>query len=156
VTSGTDDRVRQLGLELPPAVPPLASYVPLVVTGRLAFVSGHGPLGADKRPAFAGQIGQDLSESDAEEAARLTTLNLLATLQHGLGSLDVIDQIAQVRCFIVSAPATRAHKVVPAAVAELLGRVFGADRSGCYSTIGISASVLDLPVTIDLVAVISR
>jgi enamine deaminase RidA (YjgF/YER057c/UK114 family) len=155
VSSSPDDRIRQLGLALPPAVPPLASYVPLVVTGRLVFVSGHGPLSAEKRPAFTGQIGRDLSESEAEDAARLTTLNLLASLQHGLGSLNVVDRIAQVRCFIVSRPTTRAHQLVPAAVGQMLGEVFGADRAGCYITIGISASVLDLPVTIDLVAAVN-
>jgi enamine deaminase RidA (YjgF/YER057c/UK114 family) len=155
LSSSPDDRIRQLGLALPPAAPPLASYVPLVVTGRLVFVSGHGPLSAEQHPAFAGQIGRDLSESEAEDAARLTTLNLLATLQHGLGSLDVVDRIAQVRCFVVSSPTTTAHQLVPAAVARVLGEVFGSDRAGCYSTIGIIASVLDLPVTIDLVAAIN-
>jgi enamine deaminase RidA (YjgF/YER057c/UK114 family) len=112
-------------------------------------------LSAEKRPAFTGQIGRDLSESEAEDAARLTTLNLLASLQHGLGSLNVVDRIAQVRCFIVSRPTTRAHQLVPAAVGQMLGEVFGADRAGCYITIGISASVLDLPVTIDLVAAVN-
>jgi enamine deaminase RidA (YjgF/YER057c/UK114 family) len=151
-----EDRLRQLGLELPPAVPPLASYVPLVVAGRLAFVSGHGPLGADRRPAFAGQIGRDLSDAQAADAARLTALNLLATLRHGLGRLDVIERIAQVRCFVVAEPAARAHQIVPAAVARLLSQVLGLDLAACYTTIGISASVLDLPVTVDLVAAISQ
>lgn len=152
MTVSPDDRIRQLGLVLPPAVPPLASYVPLVRRGLLAFVSGHGPLDPQKHPVFTGQIGEDLSDSQAEAAARLTTLNLLATLQQGLGSLNVVNRIAQVRCFIVSTPSTRAHDLVPMTVAKLLGEVFGPDRAGCYTTAGISGSVLKLPVTIDLVA----
>jgi enamine deaminase RidA (YjgF/YER057c/UK114 family) len=149
-----DDRVRDLGLSLPSAGAPLALYVPLVISRDLIFVSGHGPLGPDRRPVFTGRIGRDLSDSDAVEAARLTTLNILATLRHGLGSLNLISRLAELRCFLVAEPSSTAHLSVPRAVAELFTSVFGPDTASCQTTIGIGACVLDLPITVDLIAVV--
>lgn len=150
-----EERLGDLGLDLPPASTPLASYVPLVVTDGLAFVSGHGPLTPDRRPAFAGRIGRDLTDADAAEAARLTTLNLLATLRSGLGSLNVISGFVELRCFIAAEPSCNAHVLVPQAITQMLREVFGPASAGAYTTVGISGSVLNLPVTVDLVAVIS-
>jgi enamine deaminase RidA (YjgF/YER057c/UK114 family) len=150
-----DDRLRDLGFSLPSAGPPLALYVPMVISGNLIFVSGHGPLGPDRRPAFTGRIGRDLSDSDAVEAARLTALNILATLRHGLGSLNAISRLVELRYFLVAESSSAAHSHVPRAVAEVLTSVFGPGAAGCQTTIGISACVLDLPVTVDLIAMVS-
>lgn len=147
-----DDRLRELGLVLPPPTTPLASYVPLVLTGNLAFVSGHGPIGPEQRPAFAGRIGRDLTDSDAEVAARLTTLNLLATLRRGLGTLDALTRIVDLRVFLVAEASSRAHLLVPQAIIRLFRDVFGQASAGSYTTVGISAAVLDLPITVDLIA----
>jgi enamine deaminase RidA (YjgF/YER057c/UK114 family) len=152
MTPDPDDRLRELGLVLPAATAPLASYVPLVVTGNLAFVSGHGPLGPDRRPAFSGRIGRDLTDSDAADAARLTVLNILATLRNGLGTLNALTRIVDLRCFLVAEPSSGAHLAVPQAILRMLRDVFGPASTGGYTTIGISASVLDLPITVDLVA----
>jgi enamine deaminase RidA (YjgF/YER057c/UK114 family) len=149
-----DERLRDLGLSLPPAGAPLAVYVPMVVRGNLVFVSGHGPLGGDRRPAFTGRIGRELSELDAENAARLTIMNALATLRHGLGTLNVISQVVELRCFLVAEVSSAAHLQVPRAIAQLLADVFGPDVGGCQTTIGVSACVLDLPVTVDLIAAV--
>ena len=150
-----EERLGDLGLDLPPAGAPLASYVPLVVAGNLAFVSGHGPLTADRRPAFAGRIGRDLTDAEAADAARLTTLNLLATLRSGLGTLNSISRFVDLRCFLASDPASNAHVLVPQAIIQMLREVFGQGSAGTYTTIGISGAVLNLPVTVDLVAEIS-
>jgi enamine deaminase RidA (YjgF/YER057c/UK114 family) len=149
-----DDRLRDLGLSLPAARAPLAAYVPMVVTGNLAFVAGHGPLGPDGRPAFTGRLGRDLSDLDAENAARLTTMNVLATLKRELGTLNTISRVVELRCFLVADEFSAAHLRVPLAVARLLTDVFGPGMSGGLTTIGVSACVLDLPVTVDLIAAV--
>lgn len=150
-----DDRLGDLGLHLPPPGAPLASYVPLVITGKFAFVSGHGPLNSDRSPAFAGRLGRDLSDTDAIAAARLTTLNLLATLRNGLGTLNVINRFVELRCFLAAEPSGNAHTLVPRAITQLLRDIFGPAAADAYTTIGISGSVLNLPVTVDLVAAIN-
>src|SRR5580698_6087316 len=149
-----DDRLRDLGLSLPAAGAPLAAYVPMVVTGNLAFVAGHGPLGLDGRPAFTGRIGRDLSDLDAENAARLTTMNVLATLKRGLGTLSTISRVVELRCFLVADGSSAAHQRVPRAITRLLTGVLGPGVAGGLTTIGIGACVLDLPVTVDLIAAV--
>jgi enamine deaminase RidA (YjgF/YER057c/UK114 family) len=149
-----EDRLTRLGLSLPPAGPPLASYVPMVVARGLAFVSGHGPLGPDRRPAFVGRVGTDLSTSDAVAAAQLTAMNIIATLRQGLGTLNVISQLVELRCFLVADPSSAAHLEVPRAVADVFESVFGPHAGGAQTTIGINASVLGLPITVDVIALI--
>jgi enamine deaminase RidA (YjgF/YER057c/UK114 family) len=145
-----ENRLRQLGIELPPPSPPLASYAPVVIVGRTAFVSGHGPL-ADGRPRYSGRIGDDLSDDEARDAARLTVTNLLATLRNGVGTLDNIERIIELRCFLLVAADSNAHRFVPEAALEMLKQIFGQRAAACaLTTVGVSACVLNLPVTIDL------
>jgi enamine deaminase RidA (YjgF/YER057c/UK114 family) len=150
-----EGRLRELGVSLPPAGPPLAIYVPLVMSQNLVFVSGHGPLGPDRRPAYTGRIGADLSDRDAVEAARLTAWNVLATLRQGLGTLNVISGLAELRCFLVSEASSAAHLQVPPTVAGVFTSVFGPGTGVCHTTIGINASVLGLPITIDVIATLA-
>jgi enamine deaminase RidA (YjgF/YER057c/UK114 family) len=121
------------------------------VAGNLVFVSGHGPLDANRRPAFAGLIGGNLTDSDVDAAAHLTTINLLSTLFHSLGTLNRISRAVEIRCFLVATRSSTAHLRVPRIVAELLADVFGPASIGCRTTIGVGGCVLDLPITIDLI-----
>lgn len=150
-----EGRLRELGVSLPPAGPPLALYVPLVLSQNLVFVSGHGPLGSDRRPVYTGRIGVDLSDLDAVEAARLTALNVLATLRQGLGTLNAVSGVAELRCFVVAEPSSAAHLQVPQTAAGVFTSVFGPGTGVCQTTVGINASVLGLPITIDVIAMLA-
>jgi enamine deaminase RidA (YjgF/YER057c/UK114 family) len=150
--SSPEQRLSDLAITLPPPARPLAAYVPVVVVGSHAFVSGHGPLNADRTPAFTGRLGSDLADDDAVAATRLTILNLLGTLRQELQSLDRIIRIVVARYFLVAEPESNAHELAPLTGGRLLADVFGDHGAGCRITIGIGACVLNLPVTIDLVA----
>ena len=87
-----EDRLRELNLALPPAPKPMGVYKPIVVCDRLAFVSGHGPLRAD-RTLITGRIGADLSLEDGYAAAHQTGLAILATVRQHFGSLDPVQRV---------------------------------------------------------------
>lgn len=146
-------RLARLGLELPAARPPLATYVPTRIASGRAFVSGHGPLDEAGQPSATGRIGSEVSEQKAVEATRLTILNLLATLQAGLGGLQHIAGILQVRCFVAaSGNGEAAHALVAATTDGLLRNLFSDRPVAQPTTIGVESCALGLPVTIDLIA----
>ena len=84
-----DDRLRELGIELPEPFPPAGNYVGAVRTGSLLYTSGMGPVRADGS-IVTGKVGADLDLAAAVEAARLTGLQLLAAVRAELGSLDAV------------------------------------------------------------------
>jgi enamine deaminase RidA (YjgF/YER057c/UK114 family) len=146
-------RLARLGIDLPAARPPLATYVPIRIASGRAFVSGHGPLGEAGQPTATGRIGSEVSEQEAVEATRLTVLNLLATLQAGVGGLERITRILQVRCFVAaSGHGEAAHALVAATAGGLMRDVFPDLPAAQPTTIGIGSCALGLPVTIDLIA----
>lgn len=96
-----EQKIIELGLELPPAPKPVGLYKPMFIVGNLAYLSGHGPLKSDGT-LHIGRLGDDLTVEQGQEAARQTALAMLATLKAGLGSLDrivrVVKLLALVRC----------------------------------------------------------
>src|SRR5919108_6633243 len=97
---GVRKRLAELGIELPPASVPVASYVPVRVAGGLAFVAGQIPLD-DGRPILTGRIGKDLSVEQGAEVARRCALQTLAVLDDHVG-LDRVTGIAKVTVFVAS------------------------------------------------------
>ncbi len=96
-----ETRLRELGLTLPPAPKPVGLYKPVVIVSGMAYLSGHGPLKADKT-LITGRLGADMDVKAGYEAARVTGLAMLATLQSALGSLDRVTRLVKllglVRC----------------------------------------------------------
>ncbi len=92
MSSTPEKRVQELHLTLPPAPKPVAVYKTAVKFGNLLFVSGHGPLKADKT-LITGRVGKDLNTEQGKEAARQTGLAILATIKEQLGSLDKVKKL---------------------------------------------------------------
>lgn len=89
-----EERLQRLGLNLPAAPPRLAHYELAVQTGSLLFLAGHAPL-RDGEQAYVGKVGREWSEAEGYDAARLTALNMLATLKHELGDLSRVRRIVK-------------------------------------------------------------
>ena len=91
-----EEKIRSLGIELPDAPASSGSYVQVVITGNLIFVSGQIPVEPGSIPMdvkFKGKVGKDISLEEGQEAARLCTINALAQLKSALGNLDKIRKI---------------------------------------------------------------
>ena len=143
-------RLKALGIELPPAPKPIASYVPAVRTGNLVFLAGQGPM-ADGKPTITGKVGADVSEEQANKAARATTLVLLAALRAEIGSLDRVARIVKVVGFVNSAPGFTRQPWVMNGASDLLVEIFGEAGRHARSSVGVSELPLNIPVEIELI-----
>jgi enamine deaminase RidA (YjgF/YER057c/UK114 family) len=112
-----EDRLRALGLTLPPTRPPVANYVPTKRSGNLLFVSG-------KVSALRGEVGTEVDPAAARLAARDTMLELLALIRQDLGDLDQVASIEQVRGFVRSAPSFTGQPAVIDGASDLLVELF--------------------------------
>ena len=142
-------RVAELKLELPPAPKPVAVYKPLVISGNLAYVSGHGPLKPDKS-LITGRVGRDLDVEGGKLAARQVGLAILATLRSELGSLDRVKRVIKVLGMVNSTPEFLDHPKVINGCSELFAEVFGPDNGiGSRSAVGMGSLPGNIAVEIE-------
>ena len=142
--------LRALGLALPPPPAPKGWYVPVVVTGKLAFVSGQLPM-RDGTVAVAGTVGDGVSVETAREAARLCLLNILAALEGAGIELGRIERVVKLTGFVQSAPGFHDQPLVLNAASELLTDVFG--DAGRHARAAVGAVALPLNATVEIEAV---
>lgn len=146
-----ETRLAELAFELPPAPKPMGVYKPLVVVGNLAYVSGHGPLRADKT-LITGVVGRDLSLEEGAAAARQVGLAILATLRAELGSLDLVRRIIKVLGMVNSAPDFYEHPRVINGCSGLFAEIWGATNGvGARSAVGMGPLPENIAVEIEAI-----
>lgn len=133
-----DVRIQELGLDLPAPQTPAGTYVPVVRTGNLIYVSGHGPQLPDGT-YLKGVVGQDLNEVQGQAAARQVGLCILSTVKNYLGSLDRIVKLVKVLGMVNAAPTFERHPTVMNGFSDLLVEVFGDSGKGARSAIGMGS-----------------
>ena len=146
-------RLEQLGLRLPPEPqPPKGVALPfrwVRLHGQVAYVSGHGPQRADGTLVSPGKVGSEVSPQQAYEAARLSTLAILGSLQRALGDLDRIAAWLSIAGHIAVAPGFNRTTQVINGCSDLLLELFGAEVGAHARTaIGVAELPLGLPVVI--------
>jgi enamine deaminase RidA (YjgF/YER057c/UK114 family) len=144
------DRLIELGIALPPAFPPAGNYLACVVDGDLVYVGGHGPIAGDTM--VRGKVGTDLTLEQAQQAARMTALSILATLNAELGDLDRIDRIIKVFGMVNCAPGFNQTPAVINGCSDLLVEVFGDAGRHTRSAVGMAELPFDIAVEIELTA----
>jgi enamine deaminase RidA (YjgF/YER057c/UK114 family) len=146
-----DDRLHELGLELPPAPKPIAVYRTLVIVDRLAYVSGHGPLRPDKS-MITGRVGTELDVAAGAAAARQVGLAILATLKSELGSLDRVERVIKLLGMVNATPEFRDHPKVINGCSELFAQIWGAERGiGARSAVGMASLPDNIAVEIEAI-----
>ncbi|MGW4331075.1 RidA family protein [Nocardia sp. NPDC004573] len=145
-----EKNLAELGITLPPVVPPVAAYVPAIRTGSLVYTSGQLPF-VDGGLSAVGKVGAEVSIEEAKEAARLCALNALAAV-HDLVGLDAVVRIVKVVGFVASAPGFGDQPVVINGASEFLGRVFGDAGKHARSAVGVSELPRNTPVEVELIA----
>ena len=144
-------RLTELNLELPPGPKSLGIYKPVLVLGGLAYLSGHGPVGADGAAA-CGRLGDTLQKEAGYEAARRTALNVLATLRQHFGSLDAIKRLVKTTGFVNATPDFKDHPAVVNGFSELMRDVFGSENGvGARSAMGVASLPAGWAVEIEAV-----
>jgi enamine deaminase RidA (YjgF/YER057c/UK114 family) len=148
-----EDRLRELGLELPEAVAPAFQYVAVVVYGGYAWVSGQIPR-AGNRILMTGKAGAEISLEQAQVAARACVLQALSQLKQALGDLDRVVRVIKMTGFVASAPGFTQQPQVIDAASELLGQVLGEAGQHARSAVGVAELPRGVPVEIELVVAV--
>ncbi|HEX9846235.1 MAG TPA: RidA family protein [Candidatus Nitrosotenuis sp.] len=146
-----EEKLRSLNIDLPIPPKPAGSYIPVVVTGNLAFVSGQIPM-QDGKVVFTGKVPTEKSIEDAQKAAKLCAINILAQLKANLGSLDKVVKIVRISGFVNSAPNFAEQPKIINAASDLFFDIFG--ESGKHSRIAVGVSSLPLNSTVEIDAVV--
>ena len=146
-----DTRIAELKLELPPAPKPLAVYRPVVVTGGMAYVSGHGPVRSDGS-LIVGRVGDTMDLEGGKLAARQVGLAILATLREHLGSLDRVIRVIKVLGMVNSTADFLDHPKVINGCSELFADVFGREHGiGARSAVGMGSLPGGIAVEIEAI-----
>lgn len=150
-TTMIDDRLAQLNIALPVPPKPAGSYIPVVTSGNLAFVSGQIPM-QDGKVVYTGKVPSEKSIEEAREAAKLCGINILAQLKANLGSLDRITKIVRVSGFVnCTAEFSEQPKIINAA-SDMFYDIFGEKGKHSRIAVGVSSLPLNSTVEIDMVA----
>lgn len=146
-----EEKLKSLNIILPVPPKPAGSYIPVVITGNLAFVSGQIPM-QDGKVVFTGKVPTEKSIEDAQKAAKICAINILAQLKANLGSLDRIAKIVRVSGFVNSTPDFAEQPKVINAASDLFFDIFG--EKGKHSRIAVGVSSLPLNSTVEIDAVV--
>ncbi len=144
-----EQRLAELGLEVPAVAPPAGAYVPAVRTGAYVHTSGQLPLVGGKLVA-TGKVGAEVSPEQAKELARICALNGLAAIRAEVGDLGQVRRVVKVLGFVASAPDFTAQPGVVNGASELLAQVFGEAGRHARSAVGVAVLPLDAPVEVEL------
>jgi enamine deaminase RidA (YjgF/YER057c/UK114 family) len=147
------DRLAQLGIVLPPAPLPVASFVTAVREGNLLFLSGQGPLEAGGREHH-GKVGGSVSLEAAYQHARLTAINLLAVMHETLGSLSKVRRIVKVLGMVNATPDFTEHPKVINGCSDLMIEVFG-EAIGSHARSAVGMASLPGQITVEIEAVVA-
>jgi enamine deaminase RidA (YjgF/YER057c/UK114 family) len=132
-------RVADLGLELPTAPKPGGVYKPVLITGNMCYVSGHGPLQADDS-MMTGKVGSEVDEQYGYDSARQVGLAILATLRANLGSLDRVRCVVKTLGMVNCTADFSTHPQVINGFSDLMAEVFGPDNGvGARSAVGMGS-----------------
>jgi enamine deaminase RidA (YjgF/YER057c/UK114 family) len=144
------ERLAELGLQLPDVAKPVAAYVPAVRTGSLVYTSGQLPTVAGSLPA-TGKVGAEVTPESAKEFARTCALNAVAAAASIAGGIDRIARVVKVVGFVASDPTFVGQPGVVNGASELLVDIFGSAGEHARSAVGVAALPLDAPVEIELI-----
>jgi enamine deaminase RidA (YjgF/YER057c/UK114 family) len=142
-------RLAELGLQIPVAQPPVATYVPFVRTGNLVVISGQLPMHAGKL-AFAGKLGESVTVEQGQEAARLCLMNVLAHLNVACdGDLDRVARVVRLGGFVACTPSFTQHPAVINGASDLAVAIFADAGRHARAAVGVASLPLDAAVELE-------
>ena len=146
------DRLKSLGITLPPLAVPAAAYVPFVRTGKLIFISGH--IAKKDGRAWVGQLGLTMTTAEGQAAARAIAIDLMGTLSAACdGDLGKVKRIVKVMSLVNSTPTFTEQHLVTNGCSQLFGEVFGAEVGAhARSAFGVAQLPMGACVEIELIA----
>lgn len=148
--AGAEQRLKELGIELPAPPEPFGTYTEAVQTGNLLFLTGMMPT-EGRSARFIGRVGAELDVQTGFKAARLAALNALAVAREHLGSLDKVTRIVRLGVSVATVGDVREQPKIADGASELLQDVFGKDKNPCRLVYGVASLPLGVPVELELI-----
>jgi enamine deaminase RidA (YjgF/YER057c/UK114 family) len=149
-----EDRLKELGIELLEPPSPLGSYVPVIRTGNLVFLSGILPL-VEGKLLRQGKVGEDITIDDAREDAKRVVMNALAVLRSHIGSLNTVKRCIKITGYIASSPDFTEQPKVLNAASDLLHEIFGEAGRHARAAVGVTVLPLNASVEIEFIFEVS-
>ncbi|MEJ2165085.1 MAG: RidA family protein [Desulfobacterales bacterium] len=143
-------RLEEMGIKLPPAVSPVANYVPAVRSGNLVFLSGHGPFKEDGS-LITGKVGSELTTEQGYEAARRIAIALLGSLKAEIGDLEKVKRVVKLLGLVNCTSDYKDQPKVINGASDFLVEVFGARGKHARSAVGTNALPLNIAVEIEMI-----
>ncbi len=147
-----DQRLAELGIELPEPAAPVAAYVPAVEQGGLLHISGQISVSEDGG-LIVGRLGDDMNLERGTAAAKRCGIMLLAQIKAALGSLDRVERIVKLGVYVNSAPSFTDQPKVANGASELMQDVFG--EAGRHARSAVGVAVLPLGVAVEVDAIVA-
>ena len=150
-----EEKLKESGITLPIPPKPAGSYIPVVTTGNLAYVSGQIPV-KDGKIVFSGKVPVEQSIESAQEAAKLCMINCLSQLNSHFGTLEGITKIIKISGFINSSSDFSEHPKIINTASDLLVEIFGDIAKHSRVAVGVASLPLNSTVEIDMVVEFSN
>jgi enamine deaminase RidA (YjgF/YER057c/UK114 family) len=144
------DKLKELGITLPPVATPAAAYVPFVQTGNLVFLSGH--IAKQDGKPWVGQLGKNMTTEQGKAAARTIAIDLMGTLHAAVGDLGRVKRIVKLMSLVNSTADFTEHHLVTNGASELLSQVFGDKGAHARSAFGVAQIPTGACVEIEMIA----
>jgi enamine deaminase RidA (YjgF/YER057c/UK114 family) len=149
-----EQRLADLGLEIPEVAKPVAAYVPAVRSGSYVYTSGQLPM-LEGQLMMTGKVGGDVTAEEAVDCARQCALNALAAVKAEVGDLSRVTRVVKVVAFVASTPDFTGQPGVANGASELIGIVFGDTGQHARSAVGVPVLPLDAPVEVEILVEVS-
>lgn len=145
-----EQKLKDLGIELPPVSKPIANYVSAVRTGNLIFLAGKGPSKPDGS-YITGKPGKELTIEQGYEAAKLTAINQLAALKASIGNLNKVKRVVKVLGMVNSEADFKDHSKVINGFSDLIVAVFGEKGKHARSAVGMCSLPMNMAVEVEMI-----
>ncbi len=145
-----EEKIKKMGITIPEVVKPLAAYIPAMLVGNLVMTSGQVPI-SDGKVKYVGKVGNDLSEDEGKDAAKLCALNCLSAIKSVIGNLDKIKRVVKLTVFVSSAEGFTSQPKVANGASEFIGEIFGDAGKHVRSAVGVSELPLNSAVEIEMI-----
>jgi len=154
-STSAEQRLKELGLQLPAPPEPFGIYVEAVQTGNLLFLTGMLPT-EGRAAKFIGRVGAELDVETGRKAAHLAALNGLAVARGHLGSLDKVTRLVRLGVSVATSGDVRDQPKVADGASELLQDVFGKDKNPSRLVYGVASLPLGAPVALEIIFEVVR
>jgi enamine deaminase RidA (YjgF/YER057c/UK114 family) len=149
-TMSVYEKLKDLGIELPEPKPPVGAFVPILQTGNLIFLAGH--IAKAGGQPWVGKLGAEISTEEGKSAARVVAIDLLGTLQAGLGDLNQVRRVVKLTVLVNSTAEFTEQHLVANGASEFFAEVFGDAGKHARSAFGVAQVPFGSCVEIEMIA----